>query len=272
MKYIVKLALLVVACTLQSCADHNKETSAAEVNRKTITNPILDEDVANNQGLQFNPKLYFVASGSEPFWSLKIASDSIQFTTLTDTITTPHAQPIQAMDANVKMYKLQTEANNINIQLQQAPCIANANGKEKPYTVTVAYTTTKQTQIHTVEGCGSYVTDYRLDDIWVLTTLNNQTITTKDFANNRVPMLEINTASNTVTGFAGCNTLTAKMFFEPQKLRFTNITTTKKFCGENNKETEFIDALTKTTSYNLGNNKLTLTNPNGIICIFKKID
>ena len=53
---------------------------------------------------------YFKATGTEPFWGLKIYDNKVELKTMEDTIVTPPSPPILAQDANIKMFRIQTEA------------------------------------------------------------------------------------------------------------------------------------------------------------------
>jgi len=122
-----------------------------------------------------------------------------------------------------------------------------------------------------LSGCGNYITDSRLHDIWVLEQLNGKKVSLADFT-KELPNLEINSSTNKFMGFAGCNSMNGTIFFERGLLRFTNIITTRMFCGGNNKENEFLKALQSTTNYKVENLRLILTNPAGELLVFKKVD
>lgn len=214
---------------------------------------------------------YFVASGTEPFWSLEISNESIRFKTPTDSIMIPHTNPDLAQDANVKGYSMETESATMNVQILQRDCTNAMSGNVSPYSVTIDIKKGVDKDFQKFEGCGHYNTDYRLHDIWVLENLNGKTISKEDF-NNELPSMEIRAAENTFTGFAGCNRMNGKLFFEKGLLRFTNIATTKMMCEPINKEPEFLKALQNSTTYSIENNRLTLSNPSGVLTVFKKID
>lgn len=259
MKMYSRLFLLFLLTFLMSCKTNviseegnsstkNSETSAAET---------------------FNP--YFTASGNEPFWNVRIAKDFITIKFLQDSIIIPHEAPIRAMDANVKMYKLKTETSTIDIQIIQSECSNSMSGKKSPYKVDLRILDKNSTEEKVYEGCGNYITDYRLHDIWVLEKMNGRTISKSDFS-QEFPLLEIKSAENTFMGFAGCNQMNGQIFSEDQLLRFTDVVTTRKMCEPTNKEQEFIKALQSGTTYKIENMRLTLSNPNGALLTFKKID
>ncbi|HLT53233.1 MAG TPA: META domain-containing protein [Flavobacteriaceae bacterium] len=240
-----------------------KQTEANTVSDTTETAAITTNTEATN---------YFKANGTEPFWGLEINEQSIVLKTMEDTITVSHVEAIKAMDANVKLYKIETEATLMNIQLSQTECVNAMSGEKFPYTVKVDYTSTGAEEGRVLEGCGAYVTDYRLHDIWVLETMNGKVLDETNYPKEK-PSMEINTTTNTFTGNTGCNIMNGKLFFEPALLRFTDIVTTKKLCMPNNgQEQEFLTALQAATTYTIANNRLTLSNPNGELLVFKKVD
>ena len=214
---------------------------------------------------------YFKASGTEPFWSILISEDKIVYKTPEDSIFMPHSQPILAMDSNVKMYKIKTESEQFNIQISQQECANEMSGEISPYKVAVEFKKNKASEFENIKGCGHYITDYRLHDIWVLEELNGKKISSEDFS-KEFPMLEIYASTNKFSGFAGCNRMNGSLFFEKGKLRFINIATTKMMCENSNKEGDFLTALQSTTTYSIGENRLILSNPSGKKLVFKKVD
>jgi heat shock protein HslJ len=216
-------------------------------------------------------EIYFKSSGTEPFWGLTISDDKIVFKTINDSLVTPHVKPILAMDANVKLYRIKTKTAQLNIQISQQNCVNTMSGETFPYAVSVEYKKNTSSEFEKLNGCGQYITDYRLHDIWVLEELNGKKISKKDFS-KEFPLLEIYARDNKFLGFAGCNRMNGSLFFEKGKLRFTNLATTKMMCESSNKETEFITALQGSNTYQIENNRLILSNSSGVKIKFKKID
>lgn len=216
--------------------------------------------------------IYFRGNGNEPEWSLKISEKTIDFTSLKpgfETFSGNHVEPIRAMDANVKMYRVTDKSVTMIIQIMQQECINSMSGDKSAYSVRIEIVKNNNSTL--LSGCGNYVTDPRLHDIWVLEQLNGKKVSLADFS-KELPNLEINSSSNQFMGFAGCNRMNGAVFFERGLLRFTNVITTRMFCGENNKESEFLKALQSTTTYKVENLRLTLTNQLGEVLIFKKVD
>ena len=228
--------------------------------------------VSNTTVVNDTEKLpYFKASGTEPFWNISISEDKIVYKTPEDSIIMPYSEPILAMDSNVKLYKIKTETAQFNIQISQQECENEMSGEISPYKVAVEFRKNPTSELENIKGCGQYITDYRLHDIWVLEELNGKKISSEDFGTT-FPMMEIYASTNKFSGFSGCNRMNGSLFFEKGKLRFINIVSTKMMCDNLYKETEFITTLQNITSYTIGENRLILSNPSGKKLIFKKID
>ena len=218
--------------------------------------------------------IYFRAMGNEPEWSLKISSNRNEFTSIVPyfkSFNAPHIEPIRAMDANVKNYRLTTEMGSLQITIQQQNCTNAMSGKELPYAVMVEVINNKTNTSATFFGCGYYVVDPQLHDIWVLEKMNGENASVNKFS-IELPYLEINTTEGTFMGYAGCNRINGTVFYEKDILRFTNIRTTEKACEPQNRESEFLHSLESSTTYQVANMRLTLTNPSGIELVFKKVD
>jgi heat shock protein HslJ len=145
------------------------------------------------------------------------------------------------------------------------------SGEKFQYTISIDYKKNKELVMHQLKGCGKYNTDYRLNDLWVLEKLNGKEME-KSFFKDNLPSLEINSETNSFSGFAGCNGMSGQLFYEKELLRFTKIITTMMYCGDTNKEREFLKALNSATKYTIENNRLTLSNPSKELMVFKKID
>ncbi|MGG6231117.1 META domain-containing protein [Tenacibaculum sp. SDUM215027] len=265
------IPILLSACVAISACSNKKEKNTSIDKTVTIDSIQKASPIASKKMIT---DAYFKANGVEPFWNLTISDNMIKLKTLNglDSILTPHVQPIYAQDSNVKMYNLQTELAEVRIQISQMECINAMSGKSFPYSVTVKYKKGKETEFTTLEGCGQYITNYRLHDIWALEELNGSKVAKEDFG-KELPYIEINAAKNTFMGTSGCNRITGKLFSERERIRFINIASTEMLCTKGNKkEQEFTKALESTISYTIGNNRLTFLNPDKTLLVFKKVD
>jgi len=260
---LLSICLIVVSCSNKKEKDKTPENSVA-------TDSITQIKASVNK--QLITDAYFKGHGVEPFWSVTISDKMITFKTPTDSIFTPHTEPIYAQDNNVKMYTLHTELAALKIEIIQMECINAMSGKSFPYSVTLKLKKGKETEFTTLEGCGQYITNYRLHDIWALEEMNGVKVNKDDFG-KELPYIEINAAENRFMGTSGCNRITGKLFSERTKIRFTNIASTEMLCAKGiDKEQEFTKALASTISYTIANNRLTLLNPDKTLLVFKKVD
>ncbi|WP_281633262.1 META domain-containing protein [Flavobacterium luteolum] len=175
------------------------------------------------------------------------------------------------MDANVKMYKVNNETTSATITIQQLDCQDSMSGAISPYSVKVEIRNNSELETKKLSGCGKYLTDYRLHDIWVLEELNGYKVFATDFQ-KEFPRIEINSSENRFSGYGGCNGISGQIFYEKDVLRFTKVISTLMACAQGNKEGEFLKALQSTTTYSIENNRLTLSNPSGKLLVFKKVD
>ena len=259
MKKIIPLLLLLslmVSC--KTSAGKNSET------KETAQQGVNQDDL----------NYYFKATGNEPFWGVKIGNDNIVFTSLIpgkESITFPAVDAIRAMDANVKMYKVSNDNVSGIITIQQLDCQDSMSGAISPYNVKVEIKNNSELEFKKLSGCGKYITDYRLYDIWVLEELNGYKVFASDFQ-KEMPRIEINSTENRFSGYGGCNAISGQIFYEKDVLRFTRVLSTLMACPQGNKESEFTKALQSTTTYSIGNNQLVLLNPSGKLAVFKKVD
>ncbi|MDQ6529861.1 META domain-containing protein [Flavobacterium sp. LHD-85] len=219
-------------------------------------------------------KYYFKGTGNEPFWGIKIGNEEIVFTSLIpgkEKIIFPAVDAIRAMDANVKMYQASNETTSATITIQQLDCQDSMSGVISPYSVKVEIRNNSELETKKLSGCGKYITDYRLHDIWVLEELNGYKVFATDFQ-KEMPRIEINSSENRFSGYGGCNAISGSIFYEKDLLRFSKVLSTLMACPSGNKESEFTKALQSTTTYSIGNNQLILSNPSGKLAVFKKVD
>lgn len=262
--FFLTVSLLVACSEVRNPAKKNNTLAKAgtALNKETSANP--DEN-------KNSKTVYFKANGTEPFWSLEISAETVRFTSLVmdfEKFNAPQTEPIMAMDANVRIYRLTTEAGEMKINLKQMPCINDMSGKESRYQATVQLKRSIYKDFTAFNGCGNYITDYRLQDIWTLEELNGQPIAVEQYGKDR-PRIEINTSQNSFMGVSGNHDINGKIFFENGLLRFTDIIIPQK---GNAAEKEFIKNLQSANNYLIENNRLILFNASALLLQFKKTD
>jgi uncharacterized membrane protein len=168
------LCAIIFSLIVSFTACNNKPQSHSSSSAETIkTDTLLSRDSSQiaKQEDSVIEKPIFKATGNEPFWGITIDARNITFTSLVEgfnKFTAPYAEPIRAMDANVKMYRSQSEAGEIKVQVFQSNCTDDMSGKKMNYKTSIEIKRTTDKDYKTFIGCGDYIADYRLYDIWVL--------------------------------------------------------------------------------------------------------
>jgi heat shock protein HslJ len=211
----------------------------------------------------------FYATGMDNGWELHLdfekdfsfkRADGFKFNT-------PAVEGMKAQDANVVRYRAVVESGEMIIQLYKQECINASNGKKFPYKVSVEIKRGIDKDYTSFEGCGRFVFDERIHDIWVLQQLNNKAVTGAD-----LPYIEFNTTDGKAMGKTGCNNFSGKADFKGNKLTLGPLAATRKFCANATYEADFLKAmLPGEMEYKVDNRKLFLTR-NGETIIFKKVD
>ena len=265
------LIMLGIFLFLVGCIEKKKQESTEPESTESVTDTV---PVRKMEPIAITPDgSYFKATGTEPFWGLKLYDNKIELQTMEDTITTPPTEPIKAQDSNIKMFRVQTEATSMDIVIAQKECTNAMSGEVSPYTVTLVYKSTGSDESRALEGCGTYITDYRLHDIWVLEEMGGSMVNKDQFGGKDVPNMEININTNRFSGYSGCNRMMGSLFYQKDVLRFTQVAGTKMACPGMEKESEFLQNLQASTQYVIANNRLTLSNNSQEnLLVFKKID
>ena len=229
--------------------------------------PIVGEDGQRRRGVDF------VAAGNEPFWSLEMSSQGMRFRTATasDSLRLPLPAPSQAQDAPVLRYRATAAADELEVTIAQRPCANDMSGEVLPYTVRVRTRTAVRPAVREFAGCGRYLGDYRLHDIWALESIDGQAVVATQFAQNK-PYLELNLTSRQALGFSGCNGFGGSLTMERAGLKFGTLRGTMLACPALAFEQNFRKALSERSfTYQLENRLLTLKNRINTL-VFKKVD
>jgi heat shock protein HslJ/uncharacterized membrane protein len=218
---------------------------------------------------QMNDGIDFFAAGQEGSWELNLdfekdftfkRADGFKFST-------PAVEGIKAQDANIVRYRAVVESGEMIIELYKQECVNNSTGKKYPYKATVEIKRGIDKDYTRFEGCGNFVFDERIHDIWVLQQLNNKAVTGPD-----LPYMEFNTTDGRAMGKTGCNNFSGKADFKGNKLTLGPLAASRKYCANATYETDFLKAMSPgEMEYKVDNGKLYLTR-NGETIIFKKVD
>lgn len=269
MKYLFVFFLFHFAIT--SCNQPKLVTQSLTVNKDTGTALNIQPNKYDKQRQQ---GIDFIAAGTEPFWSLEIDFDKAMYFKTAGglNITAPAVKGVKAMDTNVTRYAAETEKVSLIVQLIKQECTNNMSGEKSVYRVTIDAKNTLEKEPKRYEGCGQYLYDYRINDIWVLESVNAKKVNASDFMKG-LPQIEVNIAQQKVFGSAGCNNFTGSMELQGKKILTGNLAGTKMACPNKEFENQYLNQLSnRAIPYFIKPGKLHLLVKPDTAFIYRKTD
>ena len=255
-------ALLI--CFISGCSSSSRMESAT----LAITPNLYMEHELEMLGKGFD----FVAFAGDSSWSLQIDLDK-EIIFKSDAITglsTAVPEPEKTPDGKVLRYTSSSDVGGLIVEIQTTACKNDVTGLELPYAVVVQAKKASDKIYTTSKGCGHYLVDYRLHDIWVLKELNTRSITPDDYT-KEPPRMELNTRDGKLIGFTGCNNFFGSLLTRGNKITFAELGSTKMFC-EKSVETEYLKTLGEVQRFEIKDLYLTLYTGDTPIARFLKVD
>jgi uncharacterized membrane protein/heat shock protein HslJ len=210
----------------------------------------------------------FVASGNEPFWSVDVNFDqNITFKVLEgDSISVATPKGTKLMDVAATSYRVKTDSDYFEVIIYDKSCEDGMSGKEFPKSVEINYEKKRYT------GCGAYLSDYRLNDIWVLESINQVAPNIASFPKG-LPRMELNLALNQAFVFAGCNEFSSAMEVRGKRIHFGRFTGTLMACPNMNFESDYLSKLAnRAVPFDIEPGKLILQVGDDSSYQYKKVD
>jgi heat shock protein HslJ len=205
----------------------------------------------------------FRASGNVPaaWWLEMNFNDQFYFSSTNGKEYTLTAVNPSTDSSGTQRYQLNSTDGPLQIAVFQAPCINNRNVKSLLVEVTVNNT------VYT--GCGNWIGDPGISEKWVLDYIGNQPIDAAQFPAG-IPYIQINSTTQRVSGFDGCNQFSGTGTIEGDRIRFGNLAATRKFCSGNPAEKPFSFLSGRPIGYKIIDESLMLSLPDDSRLIFKK--
>ncbi len=217
----------------------------------------------------------FKATGNEPSWSLVIDFDNqMHFKSLNHPkeLITPVPTPDIAQDAPVERYQAVTEKGELMVSIMSDTCMDNMSGEQFPFSVTVAAKLSNESDYTEFKGCGRYLLDNRLHNIWVLEEMDGQKTEAADFSAG-LPTLEFYTGEGRVSGHDGCNRLFGKIINQNGDLKFTAMGSTRMACPNMQKSDQFLKLISdQSFGYEFGPRQLVLKQGEKVVMRLKNVD
>ncbi len=229
----IKLLFCCVLFILMSCKKQPKNevkatdtTTENQIKENQEKSPTL-EDKLIEKGINF------YARGHEPSWALDMDFEgNFHFKTLNgDEISVPAVKGDRAMDANVTRFYAEVEKGTLIITIIKQKCQDSMADQSFDFSVNVQMKNSNETEFKEFSGCGTFLPDLALHDIWVLDKINNEDLVLND--NQERPRFEFFSKKGEVLGNAGCNNFNGRFSIEGYKvIQFTNVAMTRKTCGD----------------------------------------
>jgi heat shock protein HslJ/uncharacterized membrane protein len=269
---------LIMLAGLASCGSGQSTTNpgAGPGNASGDSQRKIDagaQNLSRDQEL-FSKGIDFAASGNNPSWTLEIDFDkSISFSSQDGlVISTPPVTGTKAMDANVTFYHARTEAYDIRITVSGEKCSDKVTGEELNNLVRIEARYTADADYRSYEGCGRFIYDYRLHDIWLLKEATGVEMNAEKLTKG-LPVFEFNPGDGRLTGHAGCNNINAGIELKGDMITFGRIIVTRMACPDMSTEQAVISKIDgKSFRYSISEGTLRLDDGAGNIMTFRKID
>ena len=245
------------------------------VKNETDTKPVEEVVEINSNYYQekFMNGIDFFARGNEPNWTLAIDFEkSMDFATMDDIkVNTPAVEGIKAPGSDITLYSKKTENGELVITVIKENCKDNMSGEKFTYKVRVEAKGVNDKNYKTFEGCGKFLSDNRLHDIWVMEEMTgvklNKTKLTKG-----LPTFEFYPDEMRFSGHAGCNSLSGNINVVGNKITFGSLVGTLSTCPDMTVEKALVKAIDqKTVTYSIDKLKLTLVSGKTKM-VFTKVD
>lgn len=264
----LSVSFWTVACVPASKTNNiNKHKNTIVLNKSLALHPDMYMD-------KFEQGIGFIASGNEPFWSLEIDFNKFMHFKMPDgyEIKNPAVEGLKAMGTSVIRYQANNDKNTLIVQIQKFDCINDMSGAKLPYTVTISTQNNTDKNVVNYKGCGQYLVDYRLHDIWLLDGINDKKIIAANFTNG-FPRIEFNLSEGKVFGSSGCLDYNGKIEVKGDKIYFEKLLNSSKSCKHLKIETDYLQKISnKIIPYQIKQGKLFLQVSKDAVFIYKKID
>lgn len=264
------LSLIIAVISFSGCSSEQK------INEENSKLPDLGgEEIVSPSFYQekFLRGIDFYARGNEPNWVLEIDFDSlIRFSEMNGIEFVTPTAGIKLLSESIMDISARTERGEILITISNKTCQDNMSGEMFDYAVLVKIKRNNDSDFFEFTGCGKYLYDYRLHDIWVMEEMTNVELKKENLMKG-LPMFEFNLREMRFGGHAGCNEISGTIELKGDKITFGNLISTKMACPDMTVEQKVLSVLSeKSFSYKIEKLKLTLQSGDGIKMIFRKID
>ncbi len=181
-----------------------------------------------------SPNLAFRATGNEPFWAIEVEIDNkLKFTSLTENFpefTLPYNPPERPGDMSLLVYRAKTSTVKAEVIIKREICTDTMKGNESPYTVTISLQQLAGGDSTVFKGCGTYLDNHRINDIWLLKKINGKPVEIPE--SRPYPSLEVDLANKTFFGYGGCNKFHGSLELNGNTIETGSVASTRMACAD----------------------------------------
>ena len=281
-KYLLTLGISIIfPCILLNCSGKKVGTSTNDESVETSSSSVIAEPAPGQDGISFNMKLWqegidFYARGNEPSWSVDIDFDSkLTFKPMDGPSFELTEYSIHyAQDANILRIAGRGDSGELIVTISGDPCVDTMSGEEFRNTVNVEIRSGDDADFRSMNGCGLYVPDFRLNDIWVLKSLNGIELKADRFPDKGAPTFEFHVEEGRVAGHAGCNNFNGSFFRSRNDiLHFEPFAMTRMMCPDMEIEDLVArEVAGRSMKYSIDGLILILIGFDGTELVFQKVD
>ena len=180
--------------------------------------------------------------------------------------------PEHADDGEIRKYHATTESGEIIVELDDTESADNMSGEPFDYTVKVSVKYGVDTEFKEYSGCGEYIVDPRLHNIWIIEKFEGKEIDHTKFAKG-VPQIEINVRDDVYMGHDGCNAFRGSIAFSAAKVTFSSGPSTLMAC-EDQPESGRIsrELVAGALAVDFDNGRLNLSRDGNVVFVLKNVD
>lgn len=228
--------------------------------------PPISQTASPSSAQKRPPGIDFIATGKEPSWSLEVdfGKEMKLYTLAGITTYAPIPAPTSSDQTGLVVYEVPGKEGNLLVTIGATSCPDDSTSE---FSLSVEIRQNDKKYV----GCGHYLFNaMQLHDIWALEAFKGKGIAQEHFLKG-VPTLELFVLSQQFMGHSGCNEVSGRFELKSDKVRFTNIRSTKMACP-GDFEASYLSVLQAVNSWRRDNLKLILLKDSEELMVFRKVD
>lgn len=283
MKNILKLfnCFLFISAFIIGCNQVEKKNNMEPENSEISNETGTSVSQSDPPSISFKMKLWqkgidFYARGNEPSWAVDIDMEKgIKFSNIDGfIIKTTSFEIHHAADALVTRISGSGDSAEIFVTISEEDCSDTMADEKLKNSVSVEIKREGDTEFDAYTGCGQYVPDYRLHDIWVLIDVNGKAVDVERFDEKGSPTFEFYVEDGRLSGHAGCNNFNGSFYRAGEDIiHFEPFAMTRMMCPDMDLENLVAQSVAgRRMKYEINDLTLLLKGYDGAELKFKRID